>query len=209
MPASLPEATLVQNQANPSQGRTVIFDALSGPKASPFDARLITGWTYSGLTANGMPTYANDPTNCSTGALSTGIGFGSPPIFNPGVGSAPLKFQSYNFTDDYVPGQDLPSSSQAVGSILNYIGGGRSNADGTPNVYAVGMVGLCMAGNGGSRDGGTTPFTGFPIKTVTATAATVANGADIEAGFANRSNVIVLQTQSAFGSSAAALTDVS
>jgi hypothetical protein len=201
MPASLPGATLAENQANPSQGKAISFSPLSGPKASPFDARKITGWS------NGRPTYANDPLNCSTGALSTGIGFCLTPIFGAGAGSAPVKFGDGSFTDDYVPGQDLPSSSQAADARMMFIGGGRSNADGTPNPYAVGMVGICNAGNGASRDGGTTPFTGFPMKTVTATG-TVANGADIEAGFANRTGKSLVTGQSAFGSSTAALTDV-
>lgn len=202
MPAGLPGSTLVQNQANPSAGNAVIFDPLSGPKASPFDAQVITGWS------NGLPTKANDPNNISTGALSTGIGFGSPPVLPPGAGTAPVKFEGGNFTDDYVPGQDLPSSVAAANSTIMYIGGGRSNANGTPNPYALAMVGLCMAGNGGSRDGGTSPFTGFPVKTVTATGA-VANGAAVEAGFINRSGVSIATGQSVFGSNTTALTDVS
>lgn len=217
MPAGLPGATLAENQANPSQGRSILFDPLSGPKASPFDAKTITGYT------NGVPDKTADILNISTGGLCTGIGFGSPPIFGPGAGSAPLKFNGGNFTDDYVPGQDLPSSSAIVGSALQYIGGGRTalvngtgaNGNGTPAgtlypsvlVYAVGMVGLCMAGNGGNRDGGTTPFTGFPVKTVTAVT-DITNGGVIEAGFVNRSGVTVLTGQSAFGSSTTPLTDV-
>ena len=201
MPASLPGSTAAENAANPSAGKAVIFDPLSGPKASPLDARKITGWSA------GAPTYANDPTNCSTGGLSTGIGFGAPPIFGAGAGSAPIKFDSYNFTDDYVPGQDLPSSSQAANASIMYIGGGRSLANGTPNPYLIGEVGLCMAGNGGARDGGTTPFTGFPIKTVTATGA-VANGAAVETGWVNRSGVSLATGQSVFGSGATPLADV-
>jgi len=174
MPAQLPGATAAQNAANPSQGRCVIFDPLSGPKASPFDK------------------------GAGTGALCTGIGFGSPPILGD-IGP--------QFTDDYIPGQTLPSGAEAADSSLMYIGGGRSLADGTPNPYAVSQVAICMAGNGGSRDGGTTPFTGFAIKTVTATG-TVANGAAVETGWSNRSGVSLAAVQSVFGSSATQLPDV-
>lgn len=194
MPAGLPGATLAQNQANPSQGPSVIFDPLSGPKASPLDARIISSWVQQ------SPIYDDDLLNISTGALCTGIGFGSPPIF----GAAAI---APNFTDDYVPGQDLPAGTPAADSSIMYIGGGRSLADGTPDPYDIGEVGLCMAGNGGSRDGGTTPFTGFPLKTVTATGA-VANGAAVEAGFVNRSGVALVAGQSVFGSNTTPLADV-
>ncbi|KPK73358.1 MAG: hypothetical protein AMJ84_02355 [Acidithiobacillales bacterium SM23_46] len=174
MPAYLPGATAAQNAANPSQGPCVIFDPLSGPKASPFDKGV------------------------GTGALCTGIGFGSPPILGD-IGP--------QFTDDYIPGQTLPSGDEAADSSLMYIGGGRSEADGTPDPYDVSQVAICMAGNGGSRDGGTTPFTGFAIKTVTATGA-VANGAAVETGWSNRSGVSLVAGQSVFGSSATQLPDV-
>lgn len=199
MPAGLPGSTPAQNAANPSVGVAVLLDPLSGPKASPLDARKITGWG-----ANNAPTYANDPANISTGALCTGIGFGSPPII--GAGTVKAKSEG-NFTDDYTPGQSLPSAAQAADASIMYIGGGRSNADGTPDPYLIGEVGLCMAGNGGSRDGGTTPFTGFPIKTVTATGA-VANGAAVETGWANRSGASLVSGQSVFGSGATPLADV-
>lgn len=194
MPAALPEATLVENQANPSQGRAVILDPLSGPKASPFDARKITGWS------GGRPTYANEPLNCSTGALQTGIGFGSPPIF----GASQIK---PNFNDDYIPGVTKPGLTAATDSTLVYIGGGRSNADGTPNPYDESMVALGKAGQGGSRDGGTTPFTAFPMKTVTATG-TVANGSAVETGWNNRSGESIVAGQSVFGSSTTPNADV-
>jgi hypothetical protein len=197
MPAALPGSTDTQNKANPSAGSCVIFDPLSGPKASPLDAQTITGW------ANFLPTKANDPNNISTGALSTGIGFGSPPIFgDTAVGG----FSEGNFTDDYVPGQDLPDGSTQSAYLL-YIGGGKSDAAGVPVPYDVGDLGLCMAGQGGSRDGGTTPFTGFPVKTVTATGA-VANGAVVETGFVNRSGASLVSGQSVFGSNATPLGDI-
>jgi hypothetical protein len=204
MPAALPGVDLTTNQANPSAGAAVLLDPLSGPKASPFDARKITGWT-----AQGMPTYANDPLNCSTGGLATGIGFGLQPIINglPSPNAAGGVFAPGSFCDDYVPGQDLPSGAAAANSSIMYIGGGRSDAAGVTNPYAVGMVGLCGAGAGSSRDGGTTPFTGFPMKTVTATG-TVADAAAIETGFTNRTGKTLATGQSAFGSATAALTDV-
>jgi hypothetical protein len=193
MPAGLPGSTAAENAANPSAGKCVIFCPLSGPKASPLDARKIASWSA------GSPVYANDPANISTGALCTGIGFGSPPIL--------ASFAEKNFTDDYVPGQDLPVGTAAADASIMYIGGGRSAADGTPDPYLIGEVGLCMAGNGGARDGGTTPFTGFPVKTVTATAG-VANGAAVETGFVNRSGAALVAGQSVFGSNTTPLADV-
>ena len=179
MPAALPGATLAQNLGNPTQGRAVLLDPLSGPKASPFDKD-----------ASG---------NCSTGGLCTGIGFGSPPILNI-IGP--------QFTDNYQPGVTKPDGTSETTSVLVYIGGGRSNADGSPNPYTAAMVALGMAGNGGSRDGGSTPFTAFGIKCVTATGA-VANGAVVEAGWTNRSGVALTTGQSVFGSAATQNPDVS
>ena len=207
MPAGLPGATLAQNQGNPTQGAAVILDPLSGPKAAPFDAKAFnyaTGTPPGWNATTKVPILTADTSNVSTGALATGIGFGSPPIFGA---NDPAPFAEGNFTDDYVPGQDLPSSSAAADASIMYIGGGRSDPDGTPDPYLIGEVGLCMAGNGGSRDGGTTPFTGFPTKTVTATGA-VANGGAVEAGFTNRSGVGLVSGQSVFGSNTTPLDDV-
>jgi len=207
MAASLPGATAAENAANPSQGRAVIFDALSGPKSSPFGGRTLA-WD-----SDNHPVYTADATNLSSGALATGIGFGSPPIFGL---TAPASIQAAGFSDDYIPGITKPGLTAATDSTLVYIGGGRCNAptegpgsDGVavPNPYDESMVAICMAGNGGSRDGGTTPFTGFPVKTVTATG-TVANGADVETGYANRSGVSITTGQSVFGSSATPNADV-
>jgi hypothetical protein len=187
MPAGLPGSTASQNAANPSAGRAVIFDALSGPKGSPFDKD-----------ASG---------NASTGALSTGIGFGSPPIIYP-TSLFASSSAAGNFTDDYSPGISAPDLD-VTNSTIMYIGGGRCNAaanDGiaAANPYTAG-AGICMAGNGGSRDGGaSSPFTGFQIKTVTATG-TVANGAVVETGLVNRSGVTITAGQSVFGSSTTAL----
>jgi hypothetical protein len=223
MPAGLPGDTLFNNQGNPNAGPFVILDPLSGPKDAPFDAKSIdysTGTPPGWDPATNTPIKVNDDSNISTGGLSTGIGFGSPPIFGPGnvFGTGSLVgFGDDNFTDDYVPGVDLPSSVAATDSTLVYIGGGRSAIeDGTgpdgngyppgwftsqPDPYDELAVALCGAGNGGSRDSGAN--TGFGMKTVTATGA-VANGAAVEAGFINRSGVALVTGQSVFGSAAVA-----
>lgn len=60
MPAALPEAGYYANAVP-------VFDLMSGVAAAAFDARVIDAWD------DGTPTYANDPNNFSTGALSTGI----------------------------------------------------------------------------------------------------------------------------------------
>lgn len=207
MPASLPGDTLANNLGNPTLGRAVIFDLASGPKGSPLDVRRISAYT------NQTPVYVNDAANQtpSTGALQTGIGFGSPPII--GV-TAPASIKAAGFNDDYVPGVTLPNGNAATTSILMYIGSGRSKTSGAPNYsnpdgqagtnpYTAGF-GIGMAGNGGSRDAGAGPaFTGFTVKTVTAVA-DVANGAVVETGFTNRSGVTITTGQSVFGSSTTA-----
>jgi hypothetical protein len=181
-----------------------MLDPLSGPKGSPFGGRVLD------FDINGHPEYTPDPTNLTSGALATGIGFGSPPIFGL---TAPASIKAAGFNDDYIPGVTKPDGTAAIDSTLVYIGGGRCNApsegpnaDGiaVPNPYDETAVALCMAGNGGSRDGGAGPaFTGFPVKTVTATGAT-ANGAAVEAGFINRSGISIATGESVFGSSDAA-----
>jgi hypothetical protein len=184
MPASLPGSTLAQNLANPSAGKKVLFSSFSGPKGSPFD---------------------NDESgNASTGAICTGIGFGSPPIIGP---TAPQSIKDAGFNDSYVPGVTLPDGNAATTSILTAIGGGKStaNVDGNaPTVPYTAGFGLLGAGNGGSRDAGAGPaFTGFELKMVTATG-TVANGSAVETGFNNRSGVSITVGQSVFGSATAA-----
>jgi hypothetical protein len=179
MAASLPGSTAAENAANPSAGPSVIFDLMSGPKGSPFD---------------------KDNGTISTGALSTGIGFGSPPIFGP---TAPASIQVAGFNDDYTPGVTKPDGVAATNSTLMAIGGGRSNADGLPNPYTAGF-GIGKAGNGGARDAGAGPaFQGFRLKTVTAAGA-VANGSAVETGWINRSGVALTTGQSVFGSATAA-----
>jgi hypothetical protein len=170
-----------------------MMDALSGPKGSPFGGRTLS------FDANGHAVYAPDLNNFSTGALQTGIGFGSPPIFGL---TAPASIQAAGFSDNYSPGVSTPAGGAQVNSTLVYIGGGRSDAsaDARSNPYVAESATLCMAGNGGSRDGGAGPaYTGFPIKTVTAVGA-VANGVAVEAGWLNRSGVSLTTGQSVFGS---------
>jgi hypothetical protein len=184
MPASLPGDNTLNNFGNPNAGNFVIFDALSGPKGSPFDN-------------DGSP-----PTTISTGALSTGIGFGSPPVIGL---TAPASISAMGFTDDYKPGISTPTPADSANSTIMYIGGGKctKNVDGNAPVvpYTAGF-GICGAGNGGSRDSGLN--TGFGLKMVTATGA-VANGAAVEAGWTNRSGVALVTGQSVFGSATVAL----
>jgi hypothetical protein len=188
MPAGLPGATLAQN-SNPTQGPLVIFDLLSGPKGSPFDK--------------------DAAGNYSTGGLSTGIGYGSPPVLDPIsnslVSNSLLGIRSAGFDDDDTPGQTKLDGTATTNSTYMYIGGGRSlaNADATSNPYTAGY-GIGAAGNGAARDAGAGPaFTGFPLKMVTATGA-VANAAAVETGFQNRSGLPMVSGQSVFGASTTA-----
>ena len=190
MPAGLPGSTPVQNAANPSLGQFVLMSPFSGPKGSPFDK--------------------DNTGNASTGALSTGIGYGDNDIINQlGFATPPLAIRSRGFDDDETPGVTNPDGTTRLDSCLVAIGGGRSVIAGgvagglsQPSPYTAGF-GLLGAGNGGSRDAGAGPaFTGFEMKMVTATGA-VANGAAIEAGWINRSGVAMVATDSAFGSAAA------
>lgn len=206
MPASLPGATLAQNQANPSQGGSVIFDLLSGPKNSPFDAK---------VSPPGGGARVNDPNNCSTGALSTGIGMscrGAIISQVPGY-TNPQSISKAGFTDDYVPGVTKPDGNASADSTLMYIGGGKNTltivggdvarAASNPVPYVAGF-GIGNAGGGGSRDAGAGPaFTGFASKMVTAAGA-VAIGAAVEAGFLNRTPRALVANESVFGSSNAA-----
>ena len=206
MPAGFPGATPAQNLAGPTQGPLVVFDGLSGPKNSPLDARTITGWTATG------PTYANDPNNISTGALATGIGFGSPPIF--GTAAVNGRFAGGNFGDDYKVGLSaigtlnasnvVPAvTPDATDSRYVYIGGGRTNivANVPTNVpYTAGFQ-PCAGGNTFGRDQGAgAAKTGFPMKSVTGAAIA---GAVIETGFSNASGVALVAGQSTFGLGAA------
>lgn len=194
MPAGLPGDSLFNNQGNPNAGDFVTFDALSGPKDSPFDAKSIdytTGTPPGWDETDHVPILTNDDSNVSTGALSTGIGFGSPPVI-ASVGG--------NFSDAYVPGVTLPDGNPSDDSTIMYIGGGKSDETGAPEPYTEGF-GIAAAGNGGSRDSGAN--TGFGMQLVTASG-DVANGAVVETGYVNRSGVAIEAGQSVFGSASTA-----
>jgi hypothetical protein len=193
MPAGLSGSTSAQNLSNPSLGNFTIFDLLSGPKGSPKDRDVDVPYLGSpggsGFAASG---------EASTGALSTGIGFGSPPVIGL---TAPVSIVLAGYNDDYTPGVTMPDGTASANSKLMYIGGGRSNNDaaGTANPYTAGF-GIGGAGQGGSRDAGAGPaFTGFVMKMVTA-AAGVATGGVVETGYSNRSGVALVTGQSVFGS---------
>jgi hypothetical protein len=230
MPASLPGSTVAQNQGNPTLGSMVLFDAASGPKNSPFDAQKVDYATAppaglpAGWTAARILLKVNDPLNLSTGGLSTGVGYGSPPII--GEAAVGIRFKGPGFTDDYKPGISTLASPvvDSTNSRFMYIGGGKSaivngtgpNGNGYPPgwftsqpVPYVAGFGIAAAGNGGSRDGGAGPaFTGFPLKSVTAVGA-VANGAAVETNWTNRSGVGIVAGQSVFGSGTAQLAALS
>lgn len=199
----------------------ILMSPFSGPTGSPFDAKIISGWNYSGASL-GMPIYAATPTAnnadgtpsaaMSTGGLSTGIGFGGEHVVSSPFGSISGgnvvngSFGPPSFTDDSQPGVSLPSNASATLATLIAIGGGKSTAavNGEAPTVPYNVQPLLGFGNGASRDAGAGPaFTGFGEKMVTATA-TVANGAAVEAGWVNRSGQSITTGQSVFGSSTAA-----
>ena len=194
--------------SNPSLGLAVMMSSFAGPKGSPFDAKRAD---YSDPSS--MVRIA-DPANLSTGALSTGIGFGANLAVAKGFTDPPPAYTidkvgvlviPPSFTDDYTVGVTLPAGTGATDSRLVAIGGGKSDAtaDARPVPYTAGF-GLLGFGEGGSRDAGAGPaFTGFEKKMVTATG-TVANGAAIETGWINRSGGSIVSGQSTFGSATAA-----
>jgi hypothetical protein len=193
MPAGLPGDSLANNLANPTVGRPILMDPLSGPKGSPLDK--------------------GSAGTASTGALSTGIGIGANSIFNAIGGSAPVGIYAAGFNDNMVPGEKVTAYAAApppgvvttdvADSTRMYIGGGRTITN--PTVADRPSVPFTANPYTAGRDGGAGPaFTGFALKMVTATGA-VANGAAVETGFINRSNVALVATQSVFGSDAAQL----
>lgn len=213
MPAALPQSPGTKNSllpadqypANPSVGQAVIMDALSGPKGSPLDKD--NGSATITLPGGGTITWQ---ANCTTGGLSTGIGWGANLVIGPnllyGTSTSIPPGVNGGFTDDTGEG------GSGVNSTIMYLGGGRSITTGAgvnpagvagTNPYTAGFL-PTNAGNGGSRDGGAGPaFTGFLGKIVTATAG-VANGAVVETGFVNRSGVALVSGQSTLGSASAA-----
>lgn len=204
MPAGLPgETVTVNTTGNPSAGRFITMDPLSGPKGSPFDARKPSGGAF-----------VNDTANASTGGLNRGIGMSANPTINitPGDNpqTAPGAIKRAGYDDDYIPGAKPASFTPTTAQgNMNYIGGGRSiiTAGFPPagvagcNPYTAGTL-ICGAGNAAVRDG-TTSGRGFTMKMVTTTAST-ANGVAIEAGFENRTGVTLpVANLSAFGRSTA------
>lgn len=194
--------------ANPAGGKQVIHNPFSGPKGSPFDAMRFNPTTF---------VKEPDPTNYSTGAMSTGIGHAltTGPVINVSTSTdtptAPRAIRNAGFTDDFTPGLNMPGGPLAVDARLLAIGGGRNTFVGAgntglgisqPNPYAAQPI--VAFGGGASRDAGAGPaFTGFPMKMVTAAGA-VADGAAIEAGFINRTGRAMVATDSAYGSSTTA-----
>jgi hypothetical protein len=174
MPAYIPGATNAQNAANPSTGQAVIFDALSGPKGSPLDKGV------------------------GTGAMMTGIGWGCNAKANVGGGANAMV---PDFTDNT---GEVPSGAN---STRLYLGGGRCNANSggyaAPNPYTVGFA-PGNAGNGTVRDAGAGPaYTCLAGRWVTATG-TVANGAEVEAGYNNSTGRTITTGQHCFGAGSVA-----
>lgn len=170
MPAGLPGSTAAQNAANPTLGAAIIFDLVSGPKGSPLDKDM-TG-------------------NASTGALSTGIGYGPNTQLFGWQWSDPGAFKL-----GYQPGVSSPDNTISAYSTIMYIGGGRctANVGGMAPVYPyVAGFGIGAAGNGAARDAGAGPaYTGHIMQAAQA-ASSAANGAKIVTGppaFDNRSGV--------------------
>jgi len=236
MPAGLPGSTVEDNtDNNPSAGRVVVFDPLSGPKGAPLDSKVFdystgtpAGWNAS--TRVPILVDNDDESGVSTGALQTGIGFGTQVISQQGdraghgTPSAPLGIFSSGYNDNGIPGEEPTYTappppgvvtSNAIDSTRMYIGGGNMIAnEGTlvadrgvpfiPLPYDEGIA-ICAAGNGAPRDDSVLP-TGFPLKAVTASGA-VAAGAAIEAGWENRSGVAMVTGQSAHGIGTTALAE--
>jgi hypothetical protein len=208
MPAALPQSPGIKNSlliadqypVNPSVGQAAIMDALSGTKGSPLDKD--NAAATINLPAGGTITWQ---ANCTTGAMSTGIGFGLNVVVAPGNLFSTTKGPGGGFTDDVGAGGAIANSTAV------YLGGGRSvvtngaNPAGVAgtNPYTAGFLPV-SAGNGGNRDAGAGPaFTGFVSKMVTATAG-VAIGGVVETGFVNRSGVALLTGESTLGSATAA-----
>lgn len=187
---------------NPAVGKQVLMSPFSGPRGSPFDAKRAN---YSD--PMDMDRVAAE-TNLSTGALSTGIGFGMN-NFDGFQNNQPGRvLPDPNFTDDYTPGVTMPAGTVAVDARLTAIGGGKVVVTGnSQEIYTVTPYNdqpLLGFGGGGARDAGAGPaFTGFATKAVTATGA-VAVGAAVEAGFLNRTSFALNAGKTVFGSANAA-----
>jgi hypothetical protein len=178
MPAGLPGSSAEQNLANPTQGRAVLYDPLSGVKGAPLDK--------------------DSEGNTSTGALSTGIGFGTNEAIRITSKTRPATvdraIRDAGFTDDYAPGAGADST-------IMYIGGGRSNANvggrGEPNPYTNGFQ-IGSAGDGVDRDAH------HVLRMVTAVTE-VAIGETVEGDYQNRSPEPLAVGDSVFGVSGGSL----
>lgn len=197
--------------SNPSTGSVVIHSPFSGPKGSPFDA-----FVYDPTDPVGSQARIADPLNLSTGALSTGIGFG-PNCRVPGMQTLfddEVPASVNDFSDSYQPGITMPDGTDATEAILLAIGGGNMTyPEVDPGMYPdldpYLVQPLLAFGNGGARDAGSGPaYTGFGMKVVTASGGTVANGSAIETGWTNRSGVTLPDTESQFGVSTTASPEV-
>lgn len=185
--ASMVPADLSPIPANPNKGQQVLMSPFSAPTGSPYDAK-----KYNPTTG----VLESDATNYSTGALSTGIGFGVSVLQSPPP----------SFVEDYEVGVTMPSGVAATTAVLTTIAGGHSDAcsNGMAATTPYDVQPLLAFGNGASRDAGaSSPYTGFGTKFVEATGA-VAVGSPIVAGFNNRTNVAMVTGQFAFGSSTTA-----
>ena len=195
-------------------GNSASLSPFSGPKGSPFDAKMYPSNVYQPKPSDIVANTADH----STGGLNTGIGFettdngqlvagidtGNVIVTTSGTtkgipANGPGSLNG--FTDEYQPGISMPSGALLAntvlatglyGAVLTAIGGGKSTANGTtvaqpPTVPApYNIQPLLDMGVGGSRDAGAGPaFTGFGMKSVIATAG-VAQGAAIETGWINR-----------------------
>ena len=192
--------------ANPSVGKQVLMSPFSGPRGSPFDAKKAPYYdNLPGGVAWSAP--VADTANLSTGALSTGIGYGTN-AFDGFADNQPGRSTQPFLDVKIVPGVSLPSTVDATTAILTAIGGGKtvvSGADGIINTttpyVAQPLLGF---GGGGSRDAGAGPaYTGFGTKAVTSTGA-VAVGAAVETGFLNRTSFALNTGKTVLGSATAA-----
>jgi hypothetical protein len=208
---------------NPSSGKAVLMSSFSGPKGSVLDAKVAV--FYDNLPGGEAWTApVEDPDNISTGALSTGIGFGLNDFDGFFDGQPGRVLPDQNFNDDYIPGVTKVGPTvlvSATTSELVAIGGGKSLAavvgvsvpgvsvkDGiavaAPYTAGFGLLGWGGGGVGGARDAGAGPiYTGFETKMVTATAP-VAVGAAVETGWTNRTSFALVSGKSVFGSATAA-----
>lgn len=203
--------------------RFVLMDPLSGPSGSPLNGNNSIGgnMTYPSATgglSNCIGFGARNAQN--SGSLTKGLPSIPPGALSPNTSTAAANAAGCDYIDDLLIGvrpawapagaTGDPAKPVRADSEMVYIGGGRSNiAGGLPGGLSVNApytqgTNVAGFGNGGSRDAGAGPaFTSFAAKIVTATA-TVANGAVVETGFANRSGGSITNGQSTFGSATAA-----